>query len=233
MIFAWWTDTPYERRRWPADLLFLAILIYVGRAFLHLPDGPDPSEWRPTYTELAVPFLPAIFFIYLMNMLFVFGRAVLAKTGGMLYLILLIAFGGLAYAAGALHNRDLFWTTACTVNAILGMYLMYWPTQTVDVMLITKWEIFEFAGYWVIAVWAVMDFSFTFIFAWADGLIAHPAFLLLGLAAAHVLIKCRLVPIDKHDYTLIQALTEKHPPEPPLDHPYPPLHQQDPKDPRL
>ena len=156
------------------------------------------------------PFLLLGYFIGSFIILWFFGNAVCSKVGNSLYVVVMGGFAAMAAGVNALYGEVLVWVPGCILNAIVGMYLMYWPTNSVDcVFLIPPWRAFTVSGFWVVAAWIILDLISVAALGWSASLIAHPAFFLVGLVVAAILLKLRRAIAYDDDWTLLQVITRQ------------------------
>lgn len=215
MFLMYSIDVPQDRRPWLGYLLFPVMV--AGSFFLagdnRMPGLSDIGIRGITYIcpfAVISPFLLLGYFIGSFIILWFFGNAVCSKVGNILYVVLLAGFAVMAEGVNALHGEVLVWVPGCILSTIVGMYLMYWPTNSVDcAFLIPPWRRFTISGFWVVAAWIILDLISVAVLGWSASLIAHPAFFLVGLVVAAILLKLRIATAYDDDWTLLQVITRQ------------------------
>ncbi len=210
-------DVSQDRRPWLGYLLFPVMVIFCF-ALANNHRAPDAKDIGLLLLDdifmfaVLTPFLVLGYFIASFIIFWFFANAVCSKVGNILYMVLLAGFAAMAEGVNALapHGEVLVWVPGCILNAIVGMYLMYWPTNSVDcVFLIPPWRGFTISGFWVIAAWIILDLISVAALGWSASLIAHPAFFLVGLVVAAIFVKLRIATAYDDDWTLLQVITRQ------------------------
>ena len=215
MFLMYSIDVSQDRRPWLGYLLFPVMV--AGSFFLAgnygMPGLSDIGIYGLTYIcplSVISPLLLLGYFIGSFIIFWFFANAVCSKVGNILYVVLLAGFAAMAAAVNALHGEVLIWVPGCILNAIVGMYLMYWPTNSIDcVFLIPPWRGFTVSGFWVVAAWIILDLISVAVLGWSASLIAHPAFFLAGLVVAAIFVKLRIATTYDDDWTLLQVITRQ------------------------
>ena len=226
MFLIYSIDVPQDRRPWLAHLLFpvMVMFCFVLVNSHRTLDAQDIGLLLIDNFSMFAGFIPFLVFSYFIASLIIFwffGNAVCSKVGNILYMVLLAGFAALAEGVNALHGEVLVWVPGCILNAIVGMYLMYWPTNSVDcAFLLNPWRRFTVSGFWVVAAWIILDLISVAAWiildlisvaalGWSASLIAHLVFFLVGLIVAAILLKLRRATAYDDDWTLLQVITRQ------------------------
>lgn len=215
MFLMYSIDVPQDRRPWLGYLLFpvMGIFCFALANSGRVPDvaeiGFFPFDYICMFSVIS-PLLVLCYFIASCIIFWFFANAVCSKVGNILYVVLLAGFAALAEGVNVLRGEVLVWVPGCILNAIVGMYLMYWPTNSVDcVFLIPPWRAFTVSGFWVVAAWIILDLISVAVLGWSASFIAHPAFFLVGLVVAAILLKLRRTTAYDDDWTLLNVITRQ------------------------
>jgi membrane associated rhomboid family serine protease len=158
------------------------------------------------------------------NMIFlwVFGNAVCAKVGSGLYLPLYLSAGlaaGFAEMLAVPGSSGLGASGA--INGVVGMYMVFFPTNDVTCLfwIWVRPNILTLSGYWVILYFLFWDIVGAYIGGGNVGHWAHLGGFIWGFAIAIVLLKTKLVKMERDELTLLQAVgIDKKPAQPKITH---------------
>ncbi len=153
------------------------------------------------------------------NLLFlwVFGNAVCSKVGNLIYLPLYILFG---LAAAVLH---LLFVGGAMVGAsgaifgVVGMYLVFFPEN--DITCYWMWLLFfgrsfTVSGYWMILLWLFFNVSGAFCSYTSEvtggvAYFAHLGGFIAGFTTAIVMLKTKMITMEKYERSLLQIFRKK------------------------
>jgi membrane associated rhomboid family serine protease len=181
----------------------------------------NPMGW---FTSI---FLHAGFMHIIGNMLFlwIFGNAVCSKVGNVLYLPLYIALGLAADFTHMFFDPTPALGASGAINGIVGMYLVFFPLNTITcwyffwIFLSVRTGTFEMSGYWVVLFFLVFDIWGALT---GGGMVAYWAHLggfAAGVMVAIILLKLRLVRMERDELSLLQVVgIDKKPVQKKLTH---------------
>lgn len=133
------------------------------------------------------------------NMLFlwVFGNAVCAKVGNLIYVLLYLAAGVLGGAAHVLFDGRAAIGASGAVFGVMGAYLMLYPFNLIRCLFFFIFvKLIRVAGVWVIVWWVVLNLIGIFTGYMAKAYFTHIGGLLAGVAMAWMLMQLRVVERD-------------------------------------
>jgi membrane associated rhomboid family serine protease len=156
-----------------------------------------------------------------MLFLFVFGNAVNAKLGHVLYLLLYTVAGVLAAVAWLATDEGVLIGASGAIMGVVGAFLVYYPRNDISV---AYWfgciaaGTFSLSSYWMILMYIAFDLWG--VMRQGDGVayISHLIGAGAGFGAAALLVATRLVPPSETEETVFQAVsgTEKRKPKKPI-----------------
>ncbi|MHC4912636.1 MAG: rhomboid family intramembrane serine protease, partial [Planctomycetota bacterium] len=229
MIIPWKVDVPQDR--WPvANYLIIAVcvgvFVLVGYLFYQMyaeqaEEGVDEVEAEaPGFIEPYVldgfsvtglfghMWLHAGLLHLLGNMLFlwVFGNAVCAKLGNIVYLPVYLALGAFAGAAHLVFQGGAAVGASGAINGVVGMYLVFFPQNDVSCVFIL-WlfplmirpyiRAFTVSGYWLILFWLAFDIGGVIRGGGRVAYFAHGGGFAAGFLLAILMLKMRWVIMDR------------------------------------
>jgi len=139
------------------------------------------------------------------NLLFlwIFGNAVCAKIGNILYVLIYIILGMFAGVVYLIFSDTPMLGASGAITGIVGMYLVFFPTNAITCYLL--WIKFESRGYVMILLWFLFD-----IFGAVRGggniaYFAHIGGFAAGFAFAVVLLKMKFITMTKYEKSLLEV----------------------------
>ncbi len=202
--------------RWPiSNFLMIGFCVLVPFLLSTSPDFPDNIDkyvlngWN-LRGMISYQFLHAGFFHLLFNMIYlwIFGNAVCAKTGNLIYPLVFI---GLGILSGVFHNvftGGQAVGASGTVNGMIGFYLVLYPRNQIR-MLGFFFRIFTFSmrGIWLILLWFILDIYG----AWnGTGLVAYWAHIggfVSGVILGIAFLKLQWIRMDSYDNPTLLEMT--------------------------
>jgi membrane associated rhomboid family serine protease/predicted RNA-binding Zn-ribbon protein involved in translation (DUF1610 family) len=204
-------------RRWP-----VANLVILGLLLISFPI--EVSQVRQDIQNI-VPFVLArgnpiglVGYIFLhgsllhlvgnMIFLWVFGNAVCEKVGNIAYPFLFIGLGIVAGATHLLFSDHPAIGASGAINGIVGMFLVWFPTNDLSVFYCWFWwgiGTFRVQSYWMILLWLVFDVLGVAFGLGGAAYWAHLGGFAAGFGLAVFLLKARLVRMEPHERSLLQA----------------------------
>lgn len=156
------------------------------------------------------------------NMLFlwIFGNAVCAKIGNFKYLPIYI---GLGFAAG--FSQLVFGGqggigASGAINGIVGMFLVFFPANEITcyfcmIFLLSPYvKEFCLSSYWMILFWLVFDIWGAAVGGGHVAYFAHLGGFAGGVVLAILMLKFKLVTMERYEKSLLQLIDEYlHPPK--------------------
>jgi membrane associated rhomboid family serine protease len=162
--------------------------------------------------------LHADFWHILGNLIFlwVFGNAVCAKIGNLIYLPIYITLGLIAAIAHLLFAGGSMIGASGAINGIVGMYLVFFAQNEITCYwIIFLWYGTEFSlsSFWMILLWLLFDVWGAMGIGGHVAYFAHLGGFAAGVTIAIVLLKTEVVKMEKHEKSLLQIWDErKNPP---------------------
>ena len=149
------------------------------------------------------------------NMLFlwVFGNAVCAKVGNLLYPLIYLGLGLVSGVVSHLVHPQLAVGASGAINGVVGMFVVWYLLNDISCWyaywFFTSGDTgtFSISSYWMILLWLVFDVWGVF---GSDGMIdyvAHVAGFAAGFALAAGLLLTGLVTMDRGERSLLQVLS--------------------------
>lgn len=184
------------------------------------------NGWSHPLGWLTHMFLHANIIHIVGNMVFlwVFGNAVCGKLGNVIYLPLYLLLGLIAAFTFMSFSKEQALGASGAINGIVGMYLVFFPLNTISCAYLFWWFLvvragtFSISGYWMILLWLVFDIWG--VIMGGDGIAysAHLGGFVGGVAIAIILLKTRLVKMERDELSLLQVLRiDKRPELPQVD----------------
>jgi membrane associated rhomboid family serine protease len=229
MLIPYQVDVPFDRQpvaNWGLIAVTVAVFgLEVANKFGEDVLGPYLcTGWDNPIGWVTSLFLHADIIHLAGNMLFlwVFGNAVCAKVGNALYLPVYLA-AGLAGNFAQLTSDPTTPSLGASgaINGMVGAYLVFFPTNDISCML-WIWlrpTFFTLSSYWIIMYFLMWDILGAYI---GSGPVAHWAHLggfAGGFAMAVVLLKTKVVKMERDELSLLQAIgIDKRPEQKRLGH---------------
>lgn len=149
------------------------------------------------------------------NMLFlwIFGNAVCAKVGNLVYFFLYFGLGLAAGTVSYLIDPRPAIGASGAINGIVGMFVVWYLLNE-----ISCWYAFWFFGaadagsisvssYWLVLLWLAFDIWGAFVGGGNVGYVAHLAGFVVGFAAAILLLVLRWVEMEPGERSLVQIVS--------------------------
>jgi len=146
---------------------------------------------------------------FILNLLFLwpFGNAVCGKIGSKYYLAVFLGFN---LAGGIIHAvfSDIPAVAPCAaICAIVGMYLVFFPENTMSCFFLLPRPIFfDVPGGFIVFIWFVADLVTTF---WGVQAVTYPVHILSfagGLGIAVLMLKKKWILMAKDEKSILQML---------------------------
>jgi membrane associated rhomboid family serine protease len=148
--------------RWPiANFCLIGIITFSSILAMI---NPDPSAVAPfILRDWSLPAMVGHMFFHggllhlIGNMIFLwtFGNAVCAKIGNWIYIPLFIALGLSAAAVHNLLDARAALGASGAINGIVGMYLIFFPTNNVTC---AYWFFFRIGTFYMSGIWVILFF---------------------------------------------------------------------------
>jgi len=219
MFIPYEVDVPQDHRpvaNWV--LIAVTVAVFGWELFIHI----DEKVLRPyalTGWDNPLGWVTSIFLhggiIHVVgNMVFlwVFGNAVCGKLGNAVYPLLYVGLGIVAgFAHMAFDNNPAIGASGA-INGIVGMYLVFFPLNTISCAYVFWWFLvvkvgtFNVSGYWMILFWLV--FNIVVLALGGEGVAywAHIGGFAAGVAIAIVLLKTKVVKMERDELSLLQVI---------------------------
>ncbi len=149
------------------------------------------------------------------NMLFlwVFGNAVCAKLSNWVYLPVYFIVGLASVTLFNILSDGRMIGASGAINGIVAMYLVFFPLNDVDCLFFLGFRIhpFTLSGYWLILMWLVFDILGLVFFSVAGSVAyaAHIGGFIGGFGIAVLLLKYKLVSMERYEYSLLDVIKHK------------------------
>jgi membrane associated rhomboid family serine protease len=146
-----------------------------------------------------------------MVFLWVFGNAVCAKVGNLVYLPLWLMFGLVAAASERMVFGGALLGASGAINGVVGMFLILYPVNdiTIAYWFIVKFGTFTLSSYWMIALW--LGFDVLGALTGDDGVayVAHLGGFAAGAGLALALVKMRVIEANEYERTLLDVMRDR------------------------
>jgi membrane associated rhomboid family serine protease len=152
------------------------------------------------------------------NMLFLwlFGNAVCSKVGNLLYIPIYLGLGLIAAASHLIFDGGAAIGASGAINGIVGMYLVFFFENEISCLFwfiflcfIFKPVFFTVASYWMILLWFGFDILEASIGKGNVAYIAHIGGFLGGIGLAVLMLKTKLVTMERYEKSLLDLLKPK------------------------
>ena len=153
------------------------------------------------------------------NMLFLwlFGNAVCSKVGNILYFPFYLFLGIIAAASHNIFNGGPAIGASGAINGIVGMYLVFFPENSVSMFFCLPFPFFLYfrpvcfsiSGYWIILLWFVFDLFGAWTGTDNVAYFAHIGGFLGGVGLASLLLKYKIVVMEKDERSIYELLKRK------------------------
>ena len=151
---------------------------------------------------------------FLGNMLFlwIFGNAVCAKIGNVIYLPIYLALGLLAAVVHLIFWGGSMIGASGAINGIVGMYLIFFPENEITCfwsISIFYWRQFSVRSFWMILLWLVYDILGAVFLSKESGGVAYFAHLggfSDGFGLAVLMLKTKMVTMEKYEKSLLELV---------------------------
>jgi len=209
MIIPYQVDVPLER--WPiSNYLIIAINIAVFVLQCNYPESyfePYVSEdWSNVRGMFGSMWLHGGVFHLVGNMIFlwIFGNAVCAKVGNFLYLALYLLLGLVAIMVHFSFDGRPAVGASGAINGIVGMYLVFYPINSISCILIFYIRGFTIDSFWMILFWFGFDIWGTVRGGGSVAYMAHLGGFFGGLLLSVFLLKRRTVQMSSVEKSLLE-----------------------------
>ena len=145
------------------------------------------------------------------NLLFlwVFGNAVCAKIGNVIYLPVYIGLGLMAAVTHLIFVGRSMIGASGAINGIVGMYLVFFPENHISCLWVLFFPFvkrFTVSSYWMILLWFVFDILGAIFGGQGVAYFAHLGGFAAGFALAAVMLKRNWVVVERYEKSLFQLL---------------------------
>ena len=154
------------------------------------------------------------------NMLFlwIFGNAVCAKLGNFKYLPIYIGLGFIAGFSQMVFSGQGGLGASGAINGIVGMYLVFFPTNEITcyffIPLLIGPKEFCLSSYWMILFWLAFDIWGATQGGGEIAYFAHLGGFAGGFILAVLMLKLKLVKMERYEKSLLQVIEEyRNPPK--------------------
>ncbi len=211
-------DAPFDRRPFLNWFMIIACVVIFGFQVSAIRENPDYSydaflldgfDPGGLFAHMWLHDGP-IDFVFNMIFLWLFGNAVCAKIGNLLYLPVYVFFGLAAAVTFNIVSDGVAIGSSGAVNGIAGMFLVFFPVNDSYIKLITKygwsWE-YTIPSFLMVGIWLVLDL---FIVAIGIGVVSYAAHLVgfgMGVFIAILLLKFKIIEMSRHERSLLAVLS--------------------------
>ncbi len=223
MIVPYRVDVPFNHTPVLNYLLIASIILAFFMQFSAIIENADPETGRwPESVERFVlqGFKPAGLlghmwlhgglFHLLGNMLFlwVFGNAVCSKLGNLYYIPAYLLVGLIAAFTHLIFDGGPAIGASGAINGVVGMYLIFFPENSVSCFFLLFYRpiFFNWRGIWLV----LLFFAFDVYGAYSGGgnvaYFAHIGGFLSGAAIAVIMLKTKLITMERDEKSLLQML---------------------------
>ncbi len=149
------------------------------------------------------------------NMLFlwIFGNAVCAKIGNLIYLPVYVLFGILSGIAHLIFMGGSVVGASGAINGIVGMYLVFFPENDITCYWVFLPFIKQFtvSSFWMILFWLAFDLFGVFALGDSAGVayFAHLGGFAAGFALAVLMLKTGYIQMTRYEKSLLQFFDER------------------------
>jgi membrane associated rhomboid family serine protease len=171
------------------------------------PVDEHPLSW------IGHMFLHADFFHLLGNLIFmwVFGNAVCAKVGNLLYPVLWLGTGLVAAAGERMFSDGPMLGASGAISGVMGFYIVFYLLNDITMFFLFFFRpiTFSLSSFWVVGAYVALDILGTT--GEGDGVayIAHVAGTAAGFAAAVILVKTGVIEAEADERTLLDVLSDR------------------------
>ena len=210
MFFPYGVDVPLDRRP-VMNWLLIASAVF---AFFLQTTAPDPEAaeayvlkefWGPGV--LGHIWMHGDIFHLAGNLLFlfVFGNAVCAKVGNILFLPLYIFLGLAAAVTHLVFDGHPAIGASGAINGVVGMYLVYFPLNDINCLLTLSIYIRTIAvsGFWLIGMWFAFDILGALLGGGQVAYFAHLGGFAAGVGTAILLLRTGIVTMGSDERSLL------------------------------
>lgn len=205
MFLPYSSDIYEEYSPWMGYIVYFAAALI---AFRQLVSRAFPETHRilfgVDYFNIRMDFVLLIMF-YMASLLFfwVFGKSVCSKIGNFSYLFIMGCSAGLYFLIQGTSNAPLLWFFSWTIHAAAGMYLIFWPVNSIDCFItFILPRTFSLSGFWVILYWIILDGGCCLLFERSWIFFINLSSFLAGMLLASLLICVRwaVIPRDESSF---------------------------------
>jgi membrane associated rhomboid family serine protease len=141
--------------------------------------------------------------------LWVFGNAVCAKLGNVLYLHVYIGAGLLAGIVHLLFDDRMAVGASGAIFGIIGAYLLLYPFNSIKCLFcfLVYVRRFKIAGFWIILLWVILNIIGA-ISGYTGGAayFSHIGGFVGGIVLTIILLKSKLVTRDSMDDAIVRSI---------------------------
>ena len=156
-------------------------------------------------------------FHFLGNMLFlwIFGNAVCAKIGNVIYLPIYLAFGLFAAVVHLIFVGGAMIGASGAINGVVGMYLVFFPENEITCfwsICVFYWKQFSVRSFWMILLWLTYDILGAVFLSSGRGGVAYFAHLggfAVGFGLAILMLKTKKITMERYEKSLLELLAER------------------------
>ena len=220
MVIPYRVDVPFNHRP-VMNWLLVTLVIFVF--FLQLSAISDPVTSKRIYSFVldgwgirglfGHMWLHAGFLHLIGNMIFlwIFGNAVCSKLGNILYLPVYIGLGLIATMSHLVLDGDRAIGASGAINGIVGMYLVFFPENTISCFFLFFFRPFFFSlsGYWLILLWFAFDLLGAFSGSGHVAYKAHVGGFLGGVGLAVLMLKMKWIGMERDERSVFDLLSPK------------------------
>lgn len=215
MIIPSEVDVPFDRHPFVNWLIVGVTILVFGWQITVGPEGVadyilDGFNIKGLFGHM---WLHAGFFHIVGNLIFlwVFGNAVCAKIGNILYLPVYIALGLFAAVAFNIFSAGKMLGASGAINGIVGMYLVFYPLNNITcywIMGIFTRQ-FTLSSYWMILMWLAFDFYGVVKGGGGVAFAAHLGGFAMGVGLAIALLQIRIIRMNEDERSLLRVFGAK------------------------
>jgi len=150
------------------------------------------------------------------NLLFlwIFGNAVCAKIGNVLYAPFYILAGVLAGMAHLIFQGGGALGASGAINGVVGMFLVFFPTNDITCyysfwfVLRPQFVQFTLSSFWMVLFWLAFDIYGAIVGGGGIGYFAHLGGFAAGVGVGIILLKCKIVKMEKWEKSILAVLAD-------------------------
>ena len=143
--------------------------------------------------------------------LWLFGNAVCSKIGNVFYLPVYLFLGIIAGISHLLFSGGIAIGASGAINGIVGMYLVFFPENTVSCFLVLLYYPIRFSvsGYWIILLWFAFDILGAVTGGEQIAYFAHIGGFAAGFGLAVLMLKKKWIEMERDERSILDTLKHR------------------------